>query len=150
MANAKHLKILKQNTKATQRIEAWNEWRQASEEVPDLRNADLSEQYLLGIEFHGAALSGANLSNANLGYAVLSNADLSAAKGSVALIHSPRAGRRFAELVIDRGSIAVAAISEGAAEAVGDGWQTVEAAAQPCGDALLALAASLCKKPDPK
>jgi uroporphyrinogen-III synthase len=66
------------------------------------------------------------------------------AAGSVALIHSPRAGRRFAELVTDRGSIAVAAISEAAAAAVGVGWERVEAAAEPTGTALLALAARLC------
>jgi uroporphyrinogen-III synthase len=76
--------------------------------------------------------------------------DLSAASGSVALIHSPRAGQRFAELVSDRGTIAIAAISEAAAEAVGNGWHRVETAAQPTDEALLALAASLCEKPDPK
>ena len=70
--------------------------------------------------------------------------------GSVALIHSPRAGNRFAELVKDRGTISIAAISEAAAAAVGDGWRTVETAKQPSDDALLALAARLCKKPDPK
>jgi uroporphyrinogen-III synthase len=76
--------------------------------------------------------------------------DLSAAQGSIALIHSPRAGKRFAELVDSRSSIAIAAISETAAEAVGSGWRTVATAAQPTDDALLALAASLCEKPDPK
>src|SRR5438045_3032064 len=53
--------------------------------------------------------------------------DLSAAKGRVALIHSPRAGRRFAELVSDRSAVAVAAISDAAAEAVGTGWRAVAA-----------------------
>ena len=76
--------------------------------------------------------------------------DLSEAGGSVALIHSPRAGNRFAELVKDRGTISIAAISEAAAAAVSDGWRTVETASQPSDDALLALAARLCKKPDPK
>jgi len=76
--------------------------------------------------------------------------DLSAARGSVALVHSPRAGRRFAELATERESISVAAISEAAAEAVGDGWRVVETAKLPTDDALLALAASLCEKPDPK
>ena len=76
--------------------------------------------------------------------------DLSGAKGSVALIHSPRAGRRFAELVSDRSGICIAAISEAAAEAAGDGWRAVETAEQPTDDALLALAARLCDKPDPK
>lgn len=76
--------------------------------------------------------------------------DLSEAGGAVALIHSPRAGRRFAELVADRETIAVVAISQVAAEAVGDGWQSVNAVEQPSDDALLALAARLCNKPPPQ
>ena len=76
--------------------------------------------------------------------------DLRAAMESVALIHSPRAGRRFAELVSERETIAIAAISEAAAHAVGAGWRSVESAEQPTDEALLALAARLCDKPDPK
>ena len=76
--------------------------------------------------------------------------ELAEAGGSVALIHSHRAGRRFAELTEDRSSIAVAAISQAAADAVGDGWQSVEAADRPSDDALLALAARLCNKPPPQ
>jgi len=76
--------------------------------------------------------------------------DLSSAHGSVALVHSPRAGARLAELVNDRGSIAVAAISAATADAVGGGWRAVETADQPSDEALLALAASLCNKPDPE
>ena len=76
--------------------------------------------------------------------------DLSQAEGAVALIHSPRAGRRLAELVRDRGSIAIAAISAAAAEAADGGWAAVEFAAAPNDDALLALAARLCNKPDPE
>ena len=76
--------------------------------------------------------------------------DLEAVEGAVALIHSPRAGARFAELVTDRASIAIAAISAAAAEAVGGGWEKVEAAEQPGDDALLALAARLCNNPRPK
>lgn len=70
--------------------------------------------------------------------------DLSSAAGSVALIHSPRAGRRFTELVEDRSSISIAAISPAAAEAVGGGWKLVASAEHPTDDALLALAARLC------
>jgi len=69
---------------------------------------------------------------------------------SVVLIHSPRAGRRFAKLVEERAGIAVAAISAAAAAAVGAGWEVVEVAAEPTNDALLALAARLCNKPTPK
>jgi uroporphyrinogen-III synthase len=80
----------------------------------------------------------------------LADPDLSGAAGSVALIHSPRAGQRFAELASDRKSIAVAAISRAAADAVGDGWDRIEVAEAPNDDALLALAATLCNKPDPE
>ena len=76
--------------------------------------------------------------------------DLSCAPGSVSLIHSPRAGRRFAEWVTERQSIAIAAISPAAAEAVGAGWESVEAVAESTDDALLALATRLCNNPSPK
>jgi uroporphyrinogen-III synthase len=76
--------------------------------------------------------------------------DLSAAKGAVALIHSPRAARRFAALTSDRASIAIAAISSAAAEAAGKGWELVQSADQSSDEALLALAARLCNKPAPK
>jgi uroporphyrinogen-III synthase len=62
----------------------------------------------------------------------------------VALVHSPRAGQRLAELVSERGGIAVAAISEAAADAAGGGWLAVEAAGEPNDEALLALAERLC------
>jgi uroporphyrinogen-III synthase len=70
--------------------------------------------------------------------------DLDNLKGCVALIHSPRAGGRFAELVEDRATISIAAISPAAAEASGTGWKAVEAAERPDDDALLALAERLC------
>jgi uroporphyrinogen-III synthase len=76
--------------------------------------------------------------------------DLTSVHGCVALVHSPRAGARFAELVHDRGSIAVAAISAAAANAVGSGWRALETADEPTDAALLALAARLCNKPDPE
>ena len=63
---------------------------------------------------------------------------------AVALIHSPRAGRRFAELVADRRRIAIAAISPAAAAAAGEGWADVAAAEASTDDGLLALAARLC------
>lgn len=76
--------------------------------------------------------------------------DLSDASCAIALIYSPRAGRRFAELVADRHSIAIAAISSNAARAVGEGWRKVAVAARPTDEALLALAARLCNNPPPK
>jgi uroporphyrinogen-III synthase len=75
---------------------------------------------------------------------------ISKAEGNVVLIHSPRAGRRFAELVEVRGSIAITAISSAAAQAVGAGWKTIVTADRPDDEALLALAARLCNKPHPE
>lgn len=50
--------------------------------------------------------------------------------GSVALVKSARAGKRFAEVVdqhgLDRARIALIAISDRAAEAAGPGWEKVE------------------------
>ncbi len=77
----------------------------------------------------------------------ISEPELGDASGCLALIHSPRAGRRFAELIEDRGDIAIAAISAAAAEAVGSGWEIVATTDEPSDDALLALAASLCNNP---
>ena len=72
--------------------------------------------------------------------------DLSGIDACVALIHSPRAGRRFAELMTNRDLIAIAAISPAAADAAGAGWLAVETAEAPNDDALLALAERLCNK----
>lgn len=76
---------------------------------------------------------------------ILDNPDASGLGGSIVMVHSPRAGRRLAELVKDRAGIAIAAISTAAAEACGHGWERVEAAPQPGGAALLALAKRLCE-----
>ena len=71
------------------------------------------------------------------------------ALGALVLIHSPRAGALFAELVdragIERDAISAAAISEAAARALGDGWRHVAAAERPRDEALLELAARLCQ-----
>ena len=80
----------------------------------------------------------------------LERPDLSALQGSIALLHSPRAARRFAELATEKESIAIVAISSAAAEAAGDGWEAVEVAEAPTDDALLALAARLCNNSPPK
>ena len=76
--------------------------------------------------------------------------DLSEAPGAIALIHSPRAGRRLAELIAVRETTSIAAISKVAADAVGGGWKTVGTAERPTDEGLLALAARLCNKPHPK
>jgi uroporphyrinogen-III synthase len=76
--------------------------------------------------------------------------DLTDTAGAIALIHSPRSGRRFAELVDDRATITIAAISPAAADAVGNGWKRVETAEEPSDAALLALAARLCDTSAPQ
>ena len=81
---------------------------------------------------------------------IIEHPDVTDAQDVVILVHSPRAGQRLAELVAERGSIAIAAISAAAAEAVGGGWHHVESADAPNDEALLALAARLCNKPAPQ
>ena len=76
--------------------------------------------------------------------------DLSGAAGNIALVHSPRAAMRFAELVSDRSTVTIAVISDETASAAGHGWKHVAVADRPSDGALLALAASLCNKPDPE
>jgi uroporphyrinogen-III synthase len=78
--------------------------------------------------------------------------DLGDINGVVALIHSPRAGARFAELVEPqaRGRVAIAAISQEAAKAAGGGWASVDAADSPSDQALLALTKRLCNKSGPR
>ena len=73
---------------------------------------------------------------------------LNVVDGPVALIHSARAAKRFAELTdrIDKSAISIAAISEEARAAAGEGWATAETAASPDDEALLALAERLCNK----
>jgi uroporphyrinogen-III synthase len=82
--------------------------------------------------------------------AIQEQPDLRPAEGAVVLVHSSRAGRRLAALIEDRSSIAVAAVSNVAAEAVGGGWETVAYAEKPTDEALLALAARLCNKSPPE
>lgn len=69
--------------------------------------------------------------------------DLSPLVGGVALVHSPRAGRRIAELAPDRATIAVAAISAAAADAAGPGWRALAVAEQPTDAATIAAALTL-------
>jgi uroporphyrinogen-III synthase len=65
----------------------------------------------------------------------------------VVAVHSPRAGKRLAELGMDRSTVRIAAISPAAATAAGPGWERCEAADGPNEEALLALAARLCDNP---
>lgn len=63
----------------------------------------------------------------------------------VALVHSPRAGARLADLVTARETISIAAISGAAARACGEGWRRLAAIELPTDGTLLALAAALCE-----
>jgi uroporphyrinogen-III synthase len=65
------------------------------------------------------------------------------------LVHSPRAGSRLGELVPEKGDVAIVAISKAAADAAGTGWDRVAVAEKPTDEAVLALAADLCNKPQP-
>lgn len=68
---------------------------------------------------------------------------------AVVLLHSPRAGATFGRLAdaagLDRSAVRIAAISAAAMDAAGSGWKCSEAAPAPRDDALLELAAKLCK-----
>ena len=103
----------------------------------DRRVATASGQSIASVEVYRSAM-------------VPQPAGLERLQGSIALIHSPRAARRLAELVEQRHSIAIAAISPAAAEASGGGWETVRSADKPTDEALLSLAARLCKQSAPK
>jgi uroporphyrinogen-III synthase len=71
------------------------------------------------------------------------------ANGPIVLVHSARAGTRLADLVAQSGvclpSIALVAISETAARATGDGWQSIAIAANPRDEAVLAIAHQLAQ-----
>jgi Pentapeptide repeats (8 copies) len=96
MANQEHLDILKQGA------DEWNQWRREHANIqPDLREADLSEESLIGddlqraklirtdlslADLRGVDLSRANLSRANLSEADLRGANLSRANLSRAYL----------------------------------------------------------------
>ncbi|WP_423606196.1 uroporphyrinogen-III synthase [Sphingomonas sp. MS122] len=82
---------------------------------------------------------------------LLAETDAAALRGSVALIHSARAGEQLAHQLdrhgIARAELRIAAISTGAAEAAGPGWDAVAIAAAPDDDALIAAAHPLAIDP---
>lgn len=69
-------------------------------------------------------------------------------RAAVALLHSTRAALRFAEVVQDKSTVAVVAISATVAKAAGLGWQSIAVAASHTDAAMLALAATLCETAD--
>lgn len=70
-------------------------------------------------------------------------AEMRRLSGTVALIHSPRAALRLAELVADRATIALAAISATACAAAGEGWLATAVAPAPNDASLIAVALTL-------
>lgn len=70
MANEEHLRILMKG------VEAWNEWRESTDEKPDLSDASLIGADLRRANLGGAKLIGADLSRANLRRAKLIDANL--------------------------------------------------------------------------
>ena len=75
----------------------------------------------------------------------LDPAALQPIEGQVALLHSPRAARRFAALatMIDRRTVRLAALSPAVAEAAGGGWAELAIAPTRDDAALIALARRL-------
>ncbi len=63
----------------------------------------------------------------------------------VALVHSPRAGARLAEIAFDKAQLSVVAISARAGKAAGEGWQRLAIADQPRDEAMIALAARIAR-----
>ncbi len=68
---------------------------------------------------------------------------VAALAGSIALIQSARAGARLAEIVPDRATVVLAAISEAAAAGAGQGWCAVAVAPRPETEALIDTAIAL-------
>ena len=77
---------------------------------------------------------------------------IEALRGQVAAVHSPRSAERLAELAGQslRATVRLVSISDAAAQAAGSGWADIGVAARPDDRELLALAARLCQKPEPK
>lgn len=73
--------------------------------------------------------------------------DWKALNGNIVMVHSPRAGKRLAEVADDKSSISIVAISKQAANACGDGWKTVVHTEDPDDRQMVALAAKLCDNP---
>lgn len=79
-------------------------------------------------------------------------AEVAAWVDHVALLHSPRAARRFADLAdatSTRASIAVAALSPAVADAAGSGWREAVTAEHPRDDLLVAATAAMIDRSGP-
>lgn len=75
-------------------------------------------------------------------------AALAVADGAVALLHSPRAARAFADLLpVPRSRVRIAALSEAVRAAAGAGWDAARVAAARTDAALVDLATALAIDP---
>lgn len=90
MAKPEHLAVLIEKG-----VEGWNRWReQKSNTVPELSEANLVGEYLIGANFARADLSGAFLTSANLRKANLTGTNLKKAKLSEANLTSAKLDRK--------------------------------------------------------
>jgi uroporphyrinogen-III synthase len=79
---------------------------------------------------------------------VLEDPDIAPIENGIVMVHSPRAGRRLAELAGKRKSkVMIATISEQCTQACGEGWKSIVSAPHPDERSMVALAAQLCEKP---
>ena len=72
--------------------------------------------------------------------------------GALVMLHSGEAARHFSAQCdiheVDRSGVAIAALAPRIAEVAGDGWHSLETAATPRDQALLALAQRMCQNRD--
>src|SRR5689334_7554653 len=85
MANREHVELLKQ-------VDKWNEWRQGSQDTPNLSGANLGGANLRGAKLGGANLiqvdlRGANLTEAELSSTSFGDIDLRSVKGLESVRH---------------------------------------------------------------
>lgn len=66
--------------------------------------------------------------------------------GTVALVHSRRSAERLAAIAVERGAIAVAAISAAAAQGLGEGWRAVVTAGRPDDAGVIAAGCALADR----
>ncbi|RYY27941.1 MAG: uroporphyrinogen-III synthase [Sphingomonadales bacterium] len=69
--------------------------------------------------------------------------DASRLAGSIALVQSARAAARLGEIVSDRSTIALVAISQAVAEAAGPGWERILVPSTPSSEAMIDAALAL-------
>ena len=103
MANQEQLAILKQG------VEVWNKWRQESDSIIDLTDADLRPYPLQGIDFSDAYLIRTNLSQVDMSAAYLDGARLRGANCS----KSNFSDVNFSEVAFDNANLTEANLTNG-------------------------------------